>query len=97
MAADGEVLPSSDLPSLASVYMLDAVLAKVQVALDDYFSKSMVSKGTLGRHIKQMLKSAIRLNVYLRQKKHYHKVIAQIWFLFHIYNVIHIGLISTGR
>ena len=44
MAADGEILPPSDLPSLASVYMLDAVLAKVQVALDDYFTKSVVSR-----------------------------------------------------
>ena len=42
MAADGEVLPAGDLPSLASVYMLDAVLAKVHVALDDYFTKSVM-------------------------------------------------------
>ena len=38
-----DILPSSDLPSLSMVYMLDAVIAKIQVTLDDLFTKSMVS------------------------------------------------------
>ena len=37
-----DILPSSDLPSLSMVYMLDAVIAKIQVTLDDLFTKSMV-------------------------------------------------------
>ncbi len=37
-----EVLTSRDLPSLATVYTLDSVLARIQVSLDDLFTKSMV-------------------------------------------------------
>ncbi|KAI0242917.1 E3 ubiquitin-protein ligase UBR4 [Lamellibrachia satsuma] len=36
-----DILPSTDLPSLSMVYMLDAVIAKIQVTLDDLFTKSM--------------------------------------------------------
>ena len=37
----GDILPASALPSLTTVYMLDAVVAKVQVSLDDLFAKAM--------------------------------------------------------
>ena len=43
LANADDILPSSDLPSLSMVYMLDAVIAKIQVTLDDLFTKSMVS------------------------------------------------------
>ncbi len=44
LASDGEILPPRELPGLATIYMLDAVIAKVQVALDDCFTKAMVSQ-----------------------------------------------------
>ena len=34
-----EVLPQPELPSLSDIYMLDAVVAKVVVSLDDTLSK----------------------------------------------------------
>uniref|UniRef100_A0ABM0M5B5 E3 ubiquitin-protein ligase UBR4-like n=1 Tax=Saccoglossus kowalevskii TaxID=10224 RepID=A0ABM0M5B5_SACKO len=37
----GEILPLAQLSSLHHIYMLDSVIGKVQVALDDCFSKSM--------------------------------------------------------
>ena len=43
LVGQGEILPAKELPSLSTIYMLDAVIAKVQVALDDCFTKSMVS------------------------------------------------------
>ena len=39
LVGTGEILPQTDLPSLSAVYMMDAVLAKIQVSLDDLFSK----------------------------------------------------------
>ena len=42
LVSAGEILPAPELPSLCTVYMLDAVVAKIQVALDDLFTKSMV-------------------------------------------------------
>lgn len=43
LASTGEILPALEQPSFCSVYMLDAVIAKVQVSLDELFTKSMVS------------------------------------------------------
>ena len=43
LASDGEILPPRELPGLATIYMLDSVIAKVQVALDDCFTRAMVS------------------------------------------------------
>ena len=43
LAGRGEVLPPNDLPTMFTVIMLDAVVAKVQVTLDDLFAKSMVT------------------------------------------------------
>ena len=40
----GEVLPVSMLPSLHSISLLDAVIGKLNVSLDDGFTKSMVSE-----------------------------------------------------
>ena len=42
LSSDGEILDSKDLPGFAAISMLDAVIAKVQVALDDWFTKAMV-------------------------------------------------------
>lgn len=45
LASSGEILQDKDLPGLASIYMLDSIIAKVQVALDDCFTKAMVRLG----------------------------------------------------
>ncbi|XP_052831626.1 E3 ubiquitin-protein ligase UBR4-like [Octopus bimaculoides] len=37
------ILSSNDLPGLSSILMLDAVVAKVQISLDEIFTKAMVS------------------------------------------------------
>lgn len=42
LVSQADVLPLAELPSLANILMLDAVVAKVQVALDDTFTKAMV-------------------------------------------------------
>lgn len=41
----GQVLPAAQLPSLQQVLVLDAIVSKVQVMLDEVFTKSMVSHG----------------------------------------------------
>jgi len=41
LASGSDILPVRELPSLCAVYILDAVIAKVQVALDDSFTKTM--------------------------------------------------------
>ena len=46
LSSNGEILDSKELPGLAAIYMLDAVIAKVQVALDDWFTKAMVSRNS---------------------------------------------------
>lgn len=38
-----EVLPRKELPGLSTILILDAVVAKVHVALDDAFSQNAVS------------------------------------------------------
>ena len=38
-----DLIPLSDLPGLTNVILMDAVAAKLQVALDEAFTKAMVS------------------------------------------------------
>ena len=38
-----DVLSPSELPSLSTINLLDAILAKIHIALDDHFSKTAVS------------------------------------------------------
>ncbi len=53
LAGSGEILAGADLPGVAAVLMLDVVVAKVQVALDDWFSKNLVrpESGTIPRKL----------------------------------------------
>ena len=37
------VLSTAELPGLSSILMLDAVIAKVQISLDEIFTKAMVN------------------------------------------------------
>ena len=39
-----DVLAVSELPSLSSIYTMDAVIAKIQVTLDTLFSKPKVNE-----------------------------------------------------
>ena len=55
LASDGEILDSKDLPGLATIYMLDAVVAKVQVALDDWFTKAMVGASDLYERVPEFI------------------------------------------
>ena len=43
LASADEILPASEMPSLSAVYMLDAVIGNIQVALDNHFTKCMVT------------------------------------------------------
>lgn len=38
---EGAILASTELPTLCSVYMLDAVVSKVHVALEDMFNQAV--------------------------------------------------------
>ena len=55
LASDGEILDSKDLPGFATIYILDAVVAKVQVALDDWFTKAMVGASDLYERFQSLL------------------------------------------
>ena len=43
LAGASDILPALEQPSFYSVYMLDTVVAKIQVSLDDLFTKALVS------------------------------------------------------
>ena len=61
LADEGEILVKCEM-SLASIYMMDAVIAKVQVSLDDCLTKSMVSRlmGLWGRRSGQYVDGLVQ-------------------------------------
>ena len=61
-SSGSSMLPMSELPSLFSIYMLDAVIVKVRMSLDDHFHKAISEDWNKEMDIGvELLKSTLKL------------------------------------